>query len=637
MTINHNTTVRSRLLPRGLSAAIAVALTGFAFAPAHAIEFGDPDAWHGTVNTTLSYGAAYRTQDASSSLIGKAYFDPTIGAQPLGGSAQRAARGRWSVNGDDGDLAYGKWSPISNAVSANIELSVKYGEDWGAFIRGYAFYDSENDGRYNLSDDAEKKVGKDAKFLDFFIWHNFNFDGHAGAARLGRQVVSWGESTFIQGGVSSAINPVDVSKLHVAGAELKQAFVPINTLWGSFSFNDAWSAEAYYQFEYQQTDPDPVGSFFSTNDYATLGGRYVMLNFGTVPQPVVNPDRYYDVCYGRNYQDSDTGLPAALVQAGCAASFPRGRDRYPSESGQFGGALRYYADWLNNTEFGFYAINYHSKLPLVSGVAVTSPPSGVLPVAGSYFVEYPKDIHLFAMSFNTQLVDSGIALQGEFSYRPNIPLQFHSVELLFAGLSPLNAVIPAPGLQFYSQLGNFAPGQEIQGWDRYRMSQLQLTATKVFGPDNLFKADQIALVGEVGFDEVWNLPNDLRFNGDGTDTGGGADVTSGSLRNPITQTIGFPTKFSWGYRVAARGDYNNVFGTSFILSPRIAFSHDVGGITPGPGGNFIRGRKSVTVGAEANYLNQWAFDLAYTNYFGAGDINLIRDRDFVQFTAKYSF
>ena len=66
-------------------------------------------------------------------------------------------------------------------------------------------------------------------------------------------------------------------------------------------------------------------------------------------------------------------------------------------------------------------------------------------------------------------------------------------------------------------------------------------------------------------------------------------------------------------------------------------THDVGGISPGPGGNFIRGRKAVTVGAEATYIDRWAFDLAYTNYFGAGDLNLIRDRDFIQFTAKYSF
>jgi hypothetical protein len=73
------------------------------------------------------------------------------------------------------------------------------------------------------------------------------------------------------------------------------------------------------------------------------------------------------------------------------------------------------------------------------------------------------------------------------------------------------------------------------------------------------------------------------------------------------------------------------------VSPRVAFNHDVTGITPGPGGNFIAGRKSITLGAEATYLNQWAFDVAYTNFFGAGDLNLIRDRDFVQFTAKYSF
>ena len=100
---------------------------------------------------------------------------------------------------------------------------------------------------------------------------------------------------------------------------------------------------------------------------------------------------------------------------------------------------------------------------------------------------------------------------------------------------------------------------------------------------------------------------------------------------------GFPTRFSWGYRAAMRADYNNVFGSAFNLSPRIAFNHDVNGTAPGPGGNFVDGRKSVTVGAELNYLNQTAFDISYTNFFGAGDFNLIHDRDFVAFTAKYSF
>ena len=161
----------------------------------------------------------------------------------------------------------------------------------------------------------------------------------------------------------------------------------------------------------------------------------------------------------------------------------------------------------------------------------------------------------------------------------------------------------------------------------------------MFGPENFVKADQIAFVGEVGATKVWDLPSQsvLRYNSDGTDTGGGPDVLSGNLNNPETQTDGFPTAFSWGYRLAARADYNNAFGTSFTMSPRIAFNHDVNGTSPGPGGNFIEGRKSVTVGVEANYLNQWSLDLSYTNYFGAGQFNLISDRDFVAFVAKYSF
>jgi hypothetical protein len=42
--------------------------------------------------------------------------------------------------------------------------------------------------------------------------------------------------------------------------------------------------------------------------------------------------------------------------------------------------------------------------------------------------------------------------------------------------------------------------------------------------------------------------------------------------------------------------YNNVFGTPWNMSPRFAFNHDVQGVSPGPGGNFIKGRKQATLG-----------------------------------------
>ncbi|HET9032560.1 MAG TPA: DUF1302 domain-containing protein [Dokdonella sp.] len=613
-----------------LSLSLAFALAGTAN-QAQAFTFGDQEGFNGTVNTTIGYGIGWRTEDAADDLVGKAQFNPLVSALGLGTPAQRAAPGRYSVNGDDGDLAYDKWSPISNAVNATVEISLNYGQNWGGFIRAYGFYDFENNDRDNLSKGAKARVGTQSRILDAFIFHNFEVAGHQATVRFGRQVVSWGESTFIQGGIN-AINPVDVSKLRVAGSELKQAFLPVNMLWGSYNFTNNFSAEAFYLLDFQKTDPDPVGTFFSTNDFAVMGGRYVMLNFGTVPQPVINPDLYDEVCRQGNFAASDAGLPTALVAAGCSAAFPRSKTRLAKDSGQGGFALRYLAENLNNTEFGFYAMNYHSRLPLISGIAIVNS----APSSGSFFTEYPEDIHLFGLSFNTLLEESGVALQGELSYRPNLPFQVDDVELLFAGLSPLNPLIPQPYLRFNSQLGQYAPGDEIQGYERHKSTQLQFTATKVFGPGNWMGSDQLAVLGEIGFNNS-ELPNNLRFNGDGTDTGGGGDVNSGVGRNPITQVDGFPSNFSWGYRLAARATYNNAWGTSFTLSPRIAFYHDVNGTTPGPGGSFVEGRKSVSVGVEANYLDTWTLDMAYTNFFGAGSYNLIHDRDFLQVVARYSF
>ena len=628
-TIQTGSRIRRPVLS-SLSLSLAVALAGFA-GQAQAFEFGSQDGFNGTVNTTVGYGIGWRTEDPADDLVGKAYFNPMVSALGLGTGAQRAAQGRYSVNGDDGDIAYEKWSPISNAVNATVEISMRYGQNWGGFIRATGFYDFENNDRDNLSHAAKTRVGTQSRILDAFVFHNFTVADRQATVRFGRQVVSWGESTFIQGGINS-INPVDVSKLRVAGSELKQAFLPVNMLWGSYNFTDNFSAEAFYLLDFQKTDPDPVGAFFSTNDFAVIGGRYVMLNFGTVPQPVINSDLYSTVCQQGNYAASDTGLPPALVAAGCSAAFPRSDTREAKDSGQYGFALRYMADSLNSTEFGFYAMNYHSRVPLISGISVT----GQAPNTGSFFTEYPEDIHLFGVSFNTLLEASGIALQGELSYRPNQPFQVDDVELLFAGLSPLNVLLPQPYLRFYSQLGQYGPGEEISGYERHKIAQLQFTGTKVFGPANWFRADQIAMVGEVGFTNV-DLPDNLRFNGDGTDTGGGADVNSGGGRNPITQVGGFPTRFSWGYRLAARATYENAWGTAMSLSPRVAFNHDVNGNTPGPGGSFVDGRKSVTVGAEANYLSKWIVDLSYTSFFGGGSFNLIHDRDFVQVAARYSF
>ena len=57
--------------------------------------------------------------------------------------------------------------------------------------------------------------------------------------------------------------------------------------------------------------------------------------------------------------------------------------------------------------------------------------------AGSqYFLEYPKDQSLFGLSFNTQLGSTGWALQGEMSFRPDVPLQRAFRATLTDGFGP---------------------------------------------------------------------------------------------------------------------------------------------------------------------------------------------------------
>jgi len=671
--------LRSCLALAPLAAAVGLAL----LAPkAEAFEFSRGD-FTGSIDTTLSYGYSWRVEDQDPDLIGKSQFNPLICAQnqavpgvPIpppsaanpfpacaagfpGSAAQAAATGRFSVNRDDGNLKYDKGDAIANTFKITTEMKLGW-RDWGAFARATYFYDFENAERADLSREARDRIGERFRMLDAFIFRDFSVGEQNGTVRLGRQVISWGESTFIQNGIN-VVNPLDLSALRVAGAELREAFLPIDSVWGTFNLTENVAVEAFYLFEFEEIEIDAAGTYFSANEFATPGGTYVMLGFGTIPQPVDNPERFFATCFGgpagfANTDLSFTGLPpgvtnATIASIGCGGAVARLPNRPTRDDGQYGAAIRWYAEALNETEFGFYFINYHSRLPLLSGRAVTGPVANT----GRFFAEFPEDIQLYGLSWNTTL-PGGIAWQGEWSYRPNAPFQVDDVELLFAALTPLNTFIALagapPAYQFRSQLGQATLGQEIRGWREHAQTQVQMTFTKVFA--QVLGADQIATVAEVGWTDV-DLDPALRYQGDATDTSGGCSIAdvpvfvgtnaaavfnpalAGCARNPQTLLGGFPTDFSWGYRLVARADYNSFLGTAFTFSPRIAFNHDVDGITPGPGGNFLEGRKSLTLGAEFNYLNTWVFDIAWTRFSGGEPFNKMADRDFASASVRYAF
>ena len=257
-------------------------------------------------------------------------------------------------------------------------------------------------------------------------------------------MVSWGESTFIQNGIN-VINPIDVSKLRVAGAELKEAFLPIDMLWASFSFTDNLSMEALYLFEFEETEVDPVRHLLQHQRLRHAGRHLRDARLRHRAAAGHEPgDCSTHVCQlplGSGFASADTGLPA--VAAGLRLRATRCRacpTATPATTASTASPCATSPTGLNDTDFGFYFLNYHSRLPLLSGrtvstAALTGVPTGL---TAGFYVEYPEDIQMYGMSWNTTL-PGGVAWQGEISYRPNMPLQVDDVELLFAALSPLNS------------------------------------------------------------------------------------------------------------------------------------------------------------------------------------------------------
>ncbi len=616
---------RRRVLSTAVTLALAVGSGGV-----QAFEFQSGEL-SGSFDTTVSLGGLWRMESREKSLISVAN----------GGTSR-------DPNADDGNLRYKRNELVSTTLKATHDLELKY-RNFGAFVRGSYFYDPTIRSKGSLGRDARDELGSDAEILDAYVRGTFQIGGRNLNLRLGRQVVSWGESTFIQNGIN-VLNPVNVSRLRAPGSELKEGFIPTTMAYATQELTDNLSVEVALLAEWKKTKIDPVTSFFSTNDFVGEGGDRAFTGFGR-----------------RNDLNAAAGIFG--VNANAAVWAPRSADKKADNDGQYGIAFRYFAPELNNTEFGFYHANYHSRTPYISGyrggVTVAATPSPPAPPgcrvidvpaasfglgagcavaagrAGTYFVEYPEDIKLWGLSFNTT-GPSGIALQGEYSYRPNQPIQLPSADLLLAAVGLANQLtstnpVAAAGVAY---------GTEISGYRRVKMHQVQMTGTKTFGPT--FGAEQLVVVGEVGYTRL-ELPSNLKFAAPGChlpQVGSSVATSNGS-----TSSGCFATENSWGYRLVGRLDYPNAIG-AVTVSPRLAFSHDVDGRSP----TFNEGAKALTLGFGFNYRQNWQADIAYTAFFGGKKIsgvdpvatpgqvrtysshtNPLVDRDFLSISLSYSF
>lgn len=609
------------------------------------VQAGIPFQWgeiEGNIDTLATAGVSVRVQDQ----------DPDLISEGNGG------RGL-SSNIDDGNLNYEKGDIAYAPVLVNQDLTLRWRQG-GLFASGQYFYDPVNTDfeEEALRDDkrppaTEKIIGNDIKLLDAYLFYNGELFEYPFAFRVGKQVISWGESSFIQFGLN-AINTYDQTKLRFPGAELKNVFVPEPLAYLQVELSDNIGIETFYKLGQREIIIDPQGSLYGQVDGLAVDGKFLALE-----------SRFY------NQNDLPDGYKI----------FRRPDVKAPND-GQYGVSLSYIAPWLDSTEFGLYFMNVHSSLPVTSGFSISAEefaqinqlvpgsgvqdptgvvgvlaiqgllaPEGVNPISaqnvreahnglGGYRLEYLEDIKIYGLSFNTS-TPFGMALQGEFSYRQDQPLQIDDYELVYHGLSPVAQLAgPAGGTlfaQFFpgNQLGeNTTPGEYFEGFRRLDVMQLQFTGSYLFGPRNPFGAAQWVAAGEIGATQIRDLPSksELRFEGPGTFQKGGT---------PGVQDNFYSEDFGWGYRLITFLSYPNIFSTSWGFNPTFTFFHDVNGTPAGPARSFIEDRMTASANMRFDYLQRWSLGLSYVAEFGRGsdfeETNLQHDRDNAAAYVKYAF
>jgi len=676
-----------------LSVGVSVALSTLFTPNVQAVSFNWGDI-EGSFNSTFSFGSSWRVEDRDfSNQVGKAN-NPNNGLDWSGytafgntkytSSELFALDGSYSSNGDLSNLAWSKGDAFSQVVSGLHELDLRY-ENYGIFIRGMYFHDFALDGELDytrelqingetrgidLCEDsqADEDFCSDIRLLDAYFTADWDFGDTPVSFRIGQQVISWGESALISHGIST-INAVDLGRLRAPGAELKEAFIPQGMAWVSAGLTENLSMEAYYQYEWQGTVVPAAGTYFSSNDFVAGGGQQSAIQLGFNANPDIDGDFLVSELETLAAMVTSGQVPAetlaALMLAYPTKAAVRKDIKDGKDDGQYGIKFAYQ---FENTELAFYHINYHSRRPLISGVASNFGDDAIARDLGRLALNagnidydtlteletftkaeivFPEDIQLYGLSFNTTLGETSFA--GEISHRRDEALQVDDVELLLAAMPQqlANAGI-RPELDGISQLvGNsypfiegdtVAPGESADGFVLVDTTQAQFNLAHLFGPT--FGADNFTLFGEFGAIWIHDMPDEdvLRLNSPNTGRSGGNPGLESiiQLTHNGPETNPFATDFAWGYRLVAKTDHNNVFD-GVNASVKLVFSHDVEGITPDPIFLFTQGAKSIGASVDFDYQNRWSASFSYNSFWGGkGTINTMEDKDFVSFNIKYS-
>lgn len=593
-------------------------------APLHATEFklADGDVT-GTWNTRVTFGTGIRTTGRSEHLVGKGFRSD---GQAKGGDGADTA--------DDGNLNYGAGDVYSALFKLTTGVDLKW-RNFGVAVSGRAWYDTalkdndvpqgnqpsgfEPNAPLSDRDFSQSNQFSGAMLLDAYLYGRFNLgDAAHWDARVGKQRVKWGEGVFFTG--LNQVSPTDVTTLRRPGTDpAAEAQLPVEMFWNKLSFDNGVSVEAFYQWKWRPTELDPCGTFWSGADIGIDNGCSGLQS-----------NAYYPI----NAQSAGAGqwLSDGYNNA-VGAYLPRGRDIEGKDSGQFGVAAHYTITPIA-TDIGAYWMRYNSRTPILNAStpnsALTNPNLTAQMVADGVpqayaelstrlstiteSWEYPDALQLMGVSASRKAGQWKFA--GEASFTKDLPVQINTADM-FAALTRNGGPV-----------GNRTLGQEegflLKGYDRFDKWQAQLSATRTLGP--ALGAQSGVLVGEAAWQHV-NLPGlDTTRYGRGFAWGyspQGFDGSCSEVQNPQgCVNKGFFTKMAWGYRV--RGQLNYLVGST-TLSPSLTLGQDVHGYSVDSA--LVEDRKTVALGLAAKFAGNYFASVAYTNYLGNNDYDVLADHD----------
>lgn len=583
---------------------------------AGSMELGDVSA---TYKLTMNYGVGMRLRDPDQRLI-NGPVDP-FELHPedfLNGAGFTHTGLSKTINQDDGNRNFTKYSLTNNRLSALGEIQLRY-QNYGAVISADGFYDwayhrrnknnspetiNKSTGPVNeFSGAARRYNGGRARLSDAYIFGNWTIgDDLLLDVRAGNHMVAWGESLFFPG-VSSAQSTADATKAFTPGVEIKQILLPTPQLSASLAIGTDLSVMGYFKFAFKPNEIFPVGDFLSPTDSVGPGAEF---SYGAV-----NP-LYLESCPGLLGDLSSLcnlgGLGGTLFNAPPNILIPYRGELPNSKYGQYGLGIKYQI--TPSTTVGLYGLRYTDPNPSVvqhSGFPVIATQPTVLttslfnqPTPDYYQVKYYDGIKMLSTSLSTVVGPFNVA--GEVSYRKGAAIAVQALEL-----GTINPV--------------FSSGDTVQA---------QTSAIYATNPHLWF--DDLALVAEVGFLHVNSVE---KF-----------PAQPGIIPVGNGDTL-FYDRNSWAFQVLAIPTKRNIIG-GWDLSTPINFGLLVNGNPSMPGSFgalYGEGDMRLSIMANFQYLQNLQIGFGYNRFFGDPDQNIgdsflkqnpYSDRDNIAINFKYS-